>query len=196
MMIKTSFDKPGFTQKQHPQVNRRRWFLRSCAGVATGLALPTAFATSQATADRRLAFYNTHTAESVTATYWVQGEYIGAGLDGINRVLRDHRTGEVYPIDPGLLDLLHALQSNVDVNSPFSIISGYRSAKTNAMLNQNSSGVAKRSLHMRGEAVDIRLPGCELPNLRKAALALKSGGVGYYPASDFIHIDTGRVRFW
>jgi uncharacterized protein YcbK (DUF882 family) len=117
-------------------------------------------------------------------------------LREINHLLRDHRTGDTVQMDRELLDLLYSLQHKVESKKEFQVISGYRSPKTNAMLRSKSSGVAKKSLHMQGKAIDIRLPGTSLKNLRKAAVALKSGGVGYYPNSNFVHVDTGRVRYW
>jgi len=117
-------------------------------------------------------------------------------LSAINSVLRDHRSGEVYPIDPGLLDLLSALQQQLGSRQGYDVISGYRSPATNAKLQAKSNGVAKRSLHMLGQAIDIRLPGTQLATLHSAARQLKSGGVGLYAGSNFIHVDTGRVRYW
>ncbi len=146
--------------------------------------------------ERSLSFYNTHTGESLTATYWCQGSYIPQALAEINHVLRDHRTGEVKNIDPDLLDLLHTLHGRLKSSEPFHLISGYRSPKTNAFLRQHSSGVAQKSLHTCGKAVDIRLPDRNLNTMLQAAVALKGGGVGYYPKSDFIHVDVGRVRYW
>jgi len=178
------------------KTNHRRFFLKACAGAATALVCPTAFAAKKHDFERRLAFYNTHTDERLNTTYWAEGQYVEESLVDINKILRDHRTGDIHPIDPKLLDLLNALQQKVERKDCFSVISGYRSPATNAMLNKKSSGVAKHSLHMQGKAIDIRLSGCELNHLRKAALALKRGGVGYYQKSDFIHVDTGRVRFW
>ncbi|MDH5592439.1 MAG: DUF882 domain-containing protein, partial [Gammaproteobacteria bacterium] len=114
----------------------------------------------------------------------------------INRVLRDHRTGDIIDIDPTLVDLLNILHHKMNGRKPFHVISGYRSPKTNESLRKQTSGVAKKSFHMQGRAIDIRLPGRELTALRKAAINLQAGGVGFYPKSDFIHIDTGRVRHW
>lgn len=146
---------------------------------------------------RCLSLYNTHTGENIkNITYWEQGTYRQESLQRINHLLRDHRTGEVKAIDPDLLDILHALHNRTHANTPFEIISGYRSPATNRKLHAHSSGVAKNSLHMAGQAIDIRLPGCSLANLRKAAASMKQGGVGYYPQSNFIHVDTGRVRYW
>ena len=111
-------------------------------------------------------------------------------------MLRDFRANEVKPIDPALLDLLTQIQHRLGTNESFQVISGYRSPLTNAMLHANSEGVAVHSLHIEGKAIDIRVPGRSLEQLRGAALALRDGGVGYYPKSDFVHVDTGRVRFW
>ena len=150
----------------------------------------------QALPDRQLAFYNLHTGEKLSTTYWADGEYIAEELQNLHYLLRDHRTGEVQDMDKNLLDLLYVLQQQVDKAGTYHIISGYRSPKTNAKLRQHSNGVAKRSLHMQGKAIDVRLPGVQLKHLRQAALQLKAGGVGYYPKSNFVHIDTGRPRFW
>ncbi len=179
-----------------PVAVNRRDFLRLGAGVASALVLPSAFAKSTAVLERSLSFSNTHTGESLKTTYWVEGEYLEDSLQEVDSILRDHRTNEVYSMDKGLLDQLFVLQSQVDSNGVFHIISGYRSPATNALLSSRSKGVAKRSYHMRGMALDIRLQGCDLENLRRAALALKAGGVGYYSSSDFIHLDVGPVRSW
>ena len=145
---------------------------------------------------RALALRNLHTDEMVRATYWADGAWQTDGLREINHVLRDFRTGDVKDIDPGLLDLMHRLAALAGTDQPFEIISGYRSPRTNAQLADQGSGVAKKSLHMQGKAVDLRLPGVKLSSLRRAALSLQGGGVGYYPRSGFIHVDTGSVRFW
>ena len=145
---------------------------------------------------RSLALHNLHTDERVRATFWADGAWQPKGLDAINHILRDYRTGDIRAIDPDLLDLMHRLATLVGTDGPFEIISGYRSPRTNSQLARNSSGVAKKSLHMEGMAVDLRLPGVKLASLRRAAISLQSGGVGYYPKSGFIHIDTGRVRYW
>jgi uncharacterized protein YcbK (DUF882 family) len=149
-----------------------------------------------AASERRVSLYNLHTGEHISQPDWMKGSYLPDSLSAINTVLRDFRTGEVYPIDPGLLDLLSALQQRVGSQRGYEVISGYRSPATNAMLNSASSGVATRSLHMQGKAIDIRLPGTRLATLHGAARQMKSGGVGLYTASDFIHVDTGRVRYW
>ena len=147
-------------------------------------------------AERALSFYNTHTGENVRAIYWNQGTYVPQALSDINYVLRDYRTGEVKEIDTDLLDLLFDLHQKLESKSPFNIISGYRSRETNSLLNTISKGVSKNSLHIYGKAIDIRLPGHELKTLQRAALDLQRGGVGYYPSSDFVHVDVGRIRYW
>jgi len=182
----------------HPQVAHtgRRRFLQACLGTTATLATPALWASVHREPERTLSLRNLHTGEKLRATFWAQGAYIGDELRAVNRVLRDHRSGDVHPMDPKLLDVLYLLQQSVAVKGAFHIISGYRSPATNQKLRANSNGVAKKSLHMQGKAIDIRLPGCELKHLRDAALALKAGGVGYYPDSNFIHVDTGRVRRW
>jgi uncharacterized protein YcbK (DUF882 family) len=146
--------------------------------------------------DRTIAFHNLHTGENLKTTYWAEGRYIVSSLKDIDFVLRDFRTGDVAKIDPQLLDLLHILRSRMESGEPFHVFSGYRSPKTNSELAQLSNGVAKKSLHMRGMAADVRLPGRALSDLKHVAASLKLGGVGYYPKSDFIHVDVGRVRYW
>lgn len=174
----------------------RRAFLRLGTGIAAGLLCPAAVASLGAQPERSLAFYNTHTGESLQTVYWAAGEYLEDGLREINSILRDHRADKIYPMDRNLLDLLTALQAEVNCRNAFHVISGYRSPATNASLRGKSSGVARRSYHMQGKAIDIRLPGCALADLHKAALSLKAGGVGSYAASDFIHVDVGPVRRW
>jgi uncharacterized protein YcbK (DUF882 family) len=174
----------------------RRDFLRLGTGVAATLGLSPVFARTNTPSERSLSLLNTHTDESLATTYWADGEYIQGAVEEINFILRDHRSGETYSMDEQLIDLLYVLQSQTGSKGSFHIISGYRSPATNSMLNKKSSGVAKRSYHMQGKAIDVRLPGCDLKNLHAAALSLKAGGVGYYPSSDFIHVDVGPVRRW
>lgn len=174
----------------------RRDFLKFATGAATLLAAPVAFAKPSVEGERILRLQNLHTGEKLTATYWAEGSYIPEELEAINRVLRDHRSNEVATMDRQLLDLLNVLQQQVEKPGTFQVISGYRSPASNAKLHRSSSGVAKRSLHMQGKAIDIRLAGVDLKHLRRAALDMNAGGVGYYPKSNFIHVDTGRPRRW
>ncbi len=175
---------------------KRRHILKAGIGACGLLAFSGAHAGILHMNERKLTFLNLHTSERVQATYWAEGDYQTDGLLAIEKVLRDHRTGEAYPIDHDLLDLLQLLQYKMGSQREFHVISGYRSPKTNELLSARSGGVAKQSLHMLGKAIDIRLPGHALADLRNAALSLEAGGVGYYPKSDFIHIDTGHFRQW
>ena len=146
--------------------------------------------------DRDLSLFNIHTGESAAVAYCRSGRIIPPSLETINRILRDYRTGEIKEIDVRLLDLLNALSRKTAAGRPFHVISGYRSPRTNAYLRANGRGVAEHSLHLLGRAVDIRMPGVGLRELYRAALSLRGGGVGIYPASDFVHIDIGPVRTW
>lgn len=173
---------------------RRRQLL---AGLALSLATPLLPATLQAASGpRHLALRNLHTGERLAVDYHDGIDYLPEARSRIDVLLRDHRAEEVYPIDPGLLDILHELSRIAGSQGRFEVISGYRSPKTNAGLRQRSNGVAKRSLHMQGRAIDIRLTGVATANLRDVAVSLGAGGVGYYARSDFIHVDTGRFRTW
>jgi uncharacterized protein YcbK (DUF882 family) len=176
----------------------RRGFMAGLAGTAAATALPApqAWALPALPPVRDLAFRSLHTGETFRAAYVVGGLYDPVALAGIDTVLRDWRTGESRAMDRRLLDFLFALRRRLDTDAPFEVISGYRSPKTNAKLAAKSGGVAKRSLHMRGMAIDIHLPGRPLADLHRAALALKAGGVGLYSKSGFVHVDTGRVRRW
>lgn len=173
----------------------RRALLRLGSLSAAALALPSALHAASER-ERALAFVHTHTGESGRVVYWADGDYVPSGLGRLDRLLRDHYSGAVHAIDRGLLDLLHRLHAELETSEPFHVISGYRSPETNALLAARSGGVAKHSLHMSAQAIDLRVPGRELAKLRATALALRAGGVGYYPGPDFVHIDVGRVRWW
>lgn len=166
------------------------------AGLTTAAGIPVV-ANAAALEPRRVALHNLHTGESLNACYWENGKYVPDAVSALNKVLRDFRTGDVHMMDPGLYDILDAISAKVESRKPFQIISGYRSPKTNTMLKKTGGGgVATHSLHMEGEALDIRLDGVALNNVHKAALSLGKGGVGLYPVSNFVHVDTGRVRQW
>ena len=145
---------------------------------------------------RELAFYHTHTGERLDVVYATGGRYDASALERINRFLRDFRTGDVADIDPATLDIIYELKQRAGYRGPVHIVSAYRSPATNEMLRQRSSGVARKSQHLEGRAVDLRFPGVDTARLRDLARALKRGGVGYYGDSDFIHVDSGRVRYW
>jgi uncharacterized protein YcbK (DUF882 family) len=177
-------------------LSRRNLLRGALSGAAVLVAPRLQAAVNPPAAERHLKFYNLHTGEKLTATFWAEGQYVPEELAAIDHHLRDFRTGEAEHIDTDLLERLYGLQKHFGRHDTFHVISGYRSPKTNAALRSHSSGVAKRSLHMQGRAIDIRLPGVDTWTLRQAAFAQKAGGVGYYAKSDFIHIDTGRTRFW
>lgn len=175
----------------------RRTFLRAgSALLAGGLASPALAITAVAPQVRSLAFDCLHTGERLKIDYWEKGVYVPAALTAINNVLRDFRNNEIHVIEPKLLDLLTLLHAKLGSAVPFQVISGYRSPATNAMLHAESNGVAAKSLHMQGMAIDIRLADRKLDQLHKVARDMRAGGVGYYPASDFVHVDVGRVRYW
>jgi uncharacterized protein YcbK (DUF882 family) len=176
-------------------VGRRR-FLAESLGAAVALSCAARCAAAAVEATRQLSFFHIHTGEKLTVTYRENGEVVPGALAEINRYLRDFRTEQIHEIDVALLDTLHALFTTFDHRGNFEVISGYRSPRTNAALRHATTGVAEHSLHIEGRAIDVRLTSAKTVDLRNAALALKSGGVGYYPESNFVHVDTGSFRFW
>lgn len=178
--------------------SRRQFLKLGMLAAVAGLSPFPAHAALRDTAarERLLAFYNTHTGESIQTVYWAEGGYIPQALADIDHILRDHRNNEIKDMSPALLDLLYGINGIIEARQPFHIISGYRSPTTNAKLAASSGGVAKHSMHLDGKAIDIRVPGHDLIQVRRAAFMLHSGGVGYYPGSDFVHVDVGRVRQW
>lgn len=173
----------------------RRTFLGGLLAAVPVLAAPRRLFAESAGV-RALRFTHTHTGERLAIEYFTGGNYVSDALATVNKFLRDFRTGDVHDIDLHLLDLLYGVAQATETSRPFQVISGYRSPATNEMLRHRSEGVAAGSLHMKGQAIDIRLGDVPLLKLRQAALAARGGGVGYYPASDFVHVDTGRVRTW
>jgi len=178
----------------------RRCFLQNSAGVALAACLllssPLPLWAADIPGKRTLSLYHTHTAEELKITYARQRAYDFDALQRVSHFLRDHRTGDIHPIDPRLLDLLYNVQRLSGNRGVYEVISGYRSPKTNAMLRRKSNDVAGHSLHLEGRAIDVRMSGIRTKELRKIALHLKQGGVGYYAKSDFVHLDTGRIRAW
>ena len=147
--------------------------------------------------EARLRLYHTHTGERIDVVYRRGAHYVPSAIAALDRFLRDHRTGDIHQFDPRLYDLLSELTAAVDrAGAEIAVVCGYRTPRSNEYLRRHTSGVAKSSLHMRAAAIDIRLPGTRTAVVRRAAIALGRGGVGYYPASDFIHVDIGRVRYW
>jgi uncharacterized protein YcbK (DUF882 family) len=187
---------------QNRTLNRRAFLGLGVATAATALVPSRAQAAGRPAArapERVLSFFNTHTGERVRAAYCCGGKYQPQALEQLNYIMRDFRANAEKPIDPRVYDLLHELGGTLETDAPFHIISGYRSPHTNALLRERggaSTGVASHSLHMVGQAIDIRVPGVRLEHLRNAAKALKIGGVGFYPDLNFVHVDVGRVRYW
>ena len=191
----------------HTPFAGRRGFLRrvltragdlasmSAAAVAMPMLAQPARAATRS--ERRLALAHTHTGERVDLAFAVGERYLPESLATLDRFLRDHYSGEIGHIDPQLYDLLHGVQLTLGRAGAFEIISGYRCAATNERLRHSGGGgVARQSLHMEGRALDVRLPGVALADLRDAARTLRAGGVGFYARQQFVHVDTGRVRTW
>jgi uncharacterized protein YcbK (DUF882 family) len=182
----------------------KRQVLKGGLLAMAGMCVPTFIGSAHATSRLALpdsgtftiSFRNQHTGDSFTGAYRVGDRYLPESFDKINYVLRDFRTGEIFPIDPRVMDILCSVRHRMSTDEPFEVLSGYRSPKTNAMLRATSEGVARNSLHLTGQAIDIRLPGYSTAGLRQAGVKLGAGGVGYYPKSDFVHMDTGKVRIW
>lgn len=145
----------------------------------------------------QISFRNQHTGESFNGTYRVGNKYLPDAFKRINIVLRDFRRNEIYPIDPRVIDILYMVRAKTGTQSgSYEVLSGYRSPKTNAMLRASTGGVARNSLHLTGQAIDVRMDGVNTRRLNEVAKSLNAGGVGYYPRSNFVHLDTGRVRHW
>ncbi|MFP5478236.1 MAG: YcbK family protein [Alphaproteobacteria bacterium] len=145
---------------------------------------------------RRIRMYSGRTGESLDTIYWIEGEYIPEVMKEINHFMRDWRTDDATRIDMRTIDIMAASHRLMDVSEPYMLLSGYRSPKTNAMLRSRSSGVARNSLHMKGQAADLRLKSRSVGQMAKAAAACASGGVGKYSRSNFVHMDCGPVRSW
>ena len=178
-----------------PKTSRRRSVLK----ILFGTSIATLFLPKKkvlALGEKRLSFYHTHTEKKLEITYSRDGEYIDSALVEINGFLADFRTGDVTSMDPKLLDLIYDIRESLGSSGTFEVISAYRSPKTNEMLRDRSGDVAKNSQHLLGKAIDVRLADVDLPKLRDVALAMQRGGVGYYEKSNFVHVDTGRVRRW
>ena len=178
--------------------DRRRFLKMGAQAVVTAMFPASVMASIHRTffPKRRLSFYNTHTDERLDVCYYSNGRYHPKALKNIDYILRDHYSNKIIPIHKDLIDLLHAISMAIGEVPRFHIISGYRTLETNTMLRRISQAVAKNSLHMKGKAVDIRIPRCDTKRLNNICRRMSAGGVGYYPESDFVHVDTGDVRFW
>lgn len=189
--------------KINSQSERRRFLsgsLKAAAFVGVSSAAPAAFGSALTAPvhgpERRIRLVNAHTWEKLDLVYWAEGEYLGESMRQINHLMRDHRADESTNMDPRLIDDLHKLYTLLDTDERMHILSGFRTKATNAKLRNRSNGVAKYSLHMEGRAADLSVPGRTAKQIQQAALTMKSGGVGYYASSGFVHIDTGKVRQW
>lgn len=187
-----------------PWLDRRGFLKSGLVAMGTGIVTmmaPPAFAGMRMPENGsfKISFRNAHTGDSFSGVYRVGNKYLPDAFSRINYTLRDFRTGEEFPIDPRAIDIVYMVQQRTgQKNTPMEILSGYRSPKTNKMLRNASSrsGVAKNSLHMVGQAIDLRLPGYSTRRIRDIAIDMRAGGVGYYPKSDFVHVDTGKIRHW
>ena len=191
-------DKQMYRECPSAAISRRR-FLKLSATTLISSTVFHSIPAGAATGDneqRRLRFHNIHTDEKYSCVYWRNGEYVQSNLRKLDFLLRDHRQNEVMMIDPRLFDVLHAVQSACNSTGTFHVISGYRSPTTNQQLRERSNNVAKRSYHMLGRAIDIRLSDTSLQDIRDAGAKLSLGGVGFYPGAGFVHLDTGPARQW
>jgi uncharacterized protein YcbK (DUF882 family) len=179
-----------------PGITRRKLLKLSAAALLESSAPLFAARAAAAPETRSLSLVHTHVDESLSIDYFSNGAYVPEALARLNHLLRDFRTGEVHRIDPPLFDILYDLRALAGGAAPYEIISCYRSPRTNAELRDRSSAVAEHSLHMEGKAIDVRIRGFDTRKLRDLALSMHRGGVGYYEKSDFVHVDTGRVRAW
>lgn len=174
--------------------SRRRFLVLS--GVSLVIAGLGGRAAEAATRERAIELVHLRTGETLRSVYWADGAFRREAFDGIDRLLRDWRQDRTRPTDPGLIDLVWSLQRKLEGSGPVQVLCGYRTPETNAMLSRRQRGVAKHSLHIEAMAIDLRVPGRRLADVREAAMAMRAGGVGYYPRSSFVHVDTGPVRHW
>lgn len=177
----------------------RRGLLRAFAATAV-VAAPTyanAFGILRGAGDiRKLSMYSSRTGETLETVYWIDGDYIPEAMTEISRIMRDWRSGDVTRIDARAIDIMAASHGLLDIREPYMLLSGYRSPATNAMLRSRSRGVARNSLHMEGQAADLRLKSRSVAQMARAAAACNAGGVGKYSRSNFVHMDCGPVRVW
>jgi len=184
-------------QEDEQLIPGRRGFLKLVAGGIGAMTLAPDLVKAAVLRERYLLFYNPNTSETIRQVYWTPRDgYIRDSINSISWALRDHHNDQVKLFDPNVLDQLYALQLQLGLGQPVNVISGYRSPSTNWMLCERSRGVARRSYHTQAMALDIRVPGSRAWDLCQAARSLGAGGVGYYPRSNFVHIDSGPVRYW
>ena len=175
---------------------RRRILLGLTAPLAALIVQMPSRQAEAAIRERSVLLHHRHTGETLRSVYYADGRYQRSALDAATHHLRDWRDNTQLPVDPKLLDLLWSLRAALDTSEPIQVFCGYRSPETNAMLRRTRHGAARHSLHMRAMAIDLQVEGRRLRNVHRAAVALRSGGVGYYPRSGFVHVDTGDIRYW
>jgi uncharacterized protein YcbK (DUF882 family) len=181
----------------HPTLSRRSFLLKSTQLVlGLGVVSVPAISYAKVLDKRSLSFFHTRTQQELTLTYASGKAYDRKALTQINQFLRDYQTGQVHVIDPKLLDILWAVQGEMGRKGVYEVISGYRSPRTNKGLMRSSCGVASHSLHMKGQAIDIQFSGANIDQIHQCAMAMQSGGVGYYPKAGFVHLDSGEYRTW
>ncbi len=194
-----SIQKPtDLAEKKDLKVTRRDVLQMGTAGLVSMVTPLLAGKAAQAASPKmwQVSFRQAHTGESFSGVYRVGDQYLPDVFERLNYMLRDFRTGEAFPMDPRVIDVLSMVQQGTGKDTPLEILSGYRTPKTNAMLYRVSEGVARNSYHMYGQAIDIRMPGYNTKKLSQVARGLRAGGVGYYPKSHFVHVDTGEIRSW
>ncbi len=188
---------PAKTTREFDPVRRRFIKMTIFSGLAAFVPFHAWAARPDASPqDRSLSLFNPVTNETLSTTYWLNGQYSPQALEKIDYIMRDHRTGEVKSIDLGLVNLLHTIKTHLNLDEPFTVVSGYRCQKSNDLLRRSGRKAARNSYHLKGQAADIRLPDVHLASLRKVATVIKGGGVGYYPRDNFVHVDVGPVRYW
>lgn len=186
----------SYHREKQPEPGRRR-FLKLASGGLGALALLSVPLEAAVRRERSLSFYNSNTGEAIRQVYWTPREgYIRQSLKEISWALRDHHNDLVKSFDYNVLDQLYALQLQLDSRFPIHVISAYRSPATNDRLCESRRGVARNSYHIQAMALDVRLPNGRVSDLCRAARSLGAGGVGYYPRSNFVHIDSGPIRYW
>jgi uncharacterized protein YcbK (DUF882 family) len=197
MRIDEALQNNNSQTRELPVEMNRRGFLKLAAGGLGALALGPEILHAATRRERYLSFYNPNTGETIRQAYWTPRDgYIRESIKTISWGLRDHHNNQVKAFDVNVLDQLYALQLQLGTRAPIHVISAYRSSATNSSLYGRSRGVARNSYHIQAMALDVRLPGGRIADLCRVARALGAGGVGYYPRANFVHIDSGPVRYW
>ncbi|MDD2464011.1 MAG: DUF882 domain-containing protein [Desulfobulbus sp.] len=179
------------------QSTRRSFLIHSTQALVglAALSIPE-ICSAKVAKKRTISLFHVRAQKELTLTYATGNSYNPKALAKINSFLRDYQTGQIHQMDPKLLDILWVVQQEMGCKGSYKVVSAFRSPQTNRKLRLTKSGVAGHSLHMQGQAIDISLPGAHLNQVRQCAIAMQTGGVGYYPQSDFVHLDSGMYRTW